>query len=58
MYVNLKPYLGQKINVKVIKTAHRRSSFLKKLVSQEIIVSIGLRKNLLRNFQNYGQAKC
>ena len=53
MYVNLKPYLGQKINVKVIKTAHRRSSFLKKLVSQEIIVSIGLRKNMLRNFQNF-----
>ena len=36
--------LGQKINVKVIKTTYRRRSFLKKLVSQEILVSIGLRK--------------
>ena len=38
--------LGQKINVKVIKTAHRGSTFLKKLVSQEILANIGLRKKI------------
>ena len=30
--VNLKHYLGQKINVNVIKATHRRSNFSKKLV--------------------------
>ena len=37
-YLNLTHYLGQKIYIKVIKTAHRRS-FFKKLVSQEIVVN-------------------
>ena len=32
------------INVNVIKTAHRRSNFLKSLISQEIFANIGLRK--------------
>ena len=40
--VNLKHCIGQKFNVNVIKAAHRRSNFLKTLVSQEILASIGL----------------
>ena len=39
-YVNLKHYMGQKYNIIVIKTAHRRSSLLMTLVSQEIFASI------------------
>ena len=38
--------IGQKFNVNVIKAAHRRSNFLKTLISQEILASISLRKNL------------
>ena len=38
--------IDQKFNVNVIKVAHRRSNFLKTLVSQETFTSIGLRKNL------------
>ena len=36
---------GHKFNVNVITAAHRRSNFLKSLVSQDILASIGLRKN-------------
>ena len=39
-------FLNVKFNVNVIKAVHRRSNFLKTLVSQEILASIGLRKNL------------
>ena len=42
-YANLKHYIGQKFNVKVIKATHRRSNFSKTFVSQEIFASIGLR---------------
>ena len=42
--MNLKCCSGQKFNVIVIKTAHRRSDFLKTLFSQEIFVGIGFRK--------------
>ena len=42
--MNLKHCIGQKFNVNVIKAAHRRSNFLKTLVSQEILACIGLRK--------------
>ena len=45
-YMDLEYCLGQKINVNVIKTTHRRSNFLMELVPQEIFVGIGLRKNL------------
>ena len=45
-YVNLKHCKGLKSNVIVIKTAHRRSDFLKTLISQEIFANIDLRKNL------------
>ena len=45
-YVDLKHCLGQKTNVKLIKSAHRRSNFTNTLVSQEIFAGIGLRKNL------------
>ena len=41
-YVNLKHCIGQKFNVIVIKTAHRRNNLLKILVLQEIFASIGL----------------
>ena len=41
------PCIGQKFNAIVIKIAHRRSNFLKALVSQKIFAIIGLRKNLL-----------
>ena len=44
--VNLKHWIGQKFDVIVLKTAHRRSDFLKTLISQEIFASIGLGKNL------------
>ena len=47
-YVNLKHSRGQKINVIVIKAAHRRSILLKTLVSHKISTSIGLRKNLYK----------
>ena len=40
----MKHCIGQKFNVNVIKVAHRRSNFLKTLVSQEILACIGLRK--------------
>ena len=40
-------YLGQKVNVNVIKIPHEKSYFLKKLVFVEKLVNIGLRKNLL-----------
>ena len=49
-HVNLKYFIGQKFNVIVIKTAHRKSNLLKTLVSQKIFASIGLRKNLLLAF--------
>ena len=39
--------LGRKINENVIKAAHITSDFSNKPFSQEIIVDIGLRKNLL-----------
>ena len=39
---NLKHYIGQKFNVIVIKTAHRRSNLLKTLISQESFASTGL----------------
>ena len=52
-YVNLKHCIGQKFNVKVIKATHRRSNFSKTFVSQEIFASIGLRKNMFQNFQNF-----
>ena len=42
LYVGLRG--GQKFKVNVIKAAHRMSNFLKSLVSQEILESIGLRK--------------
>ena len=45
-------------NVIVIKTIHRRSNLLKTLVSQEIFVSIGLWKNLIKNSQNFQSGKC
>ena len=38
--------MKQKFNVNVIKTAHRRSNFLTKLASQEIFVSMRLRKKI------------
>ena len=44
----MKRCIGHNVNIylNVIKTAHRRSNFLKTLVSQEIFASVGLRKNL------------
>ena len=47
-----------KINVNVLKPAHRQSSFLKKLILQEMLVIVGWRKSLLQKFQNFGQVKC
>ena len=41
--INLEHCKGQKFNVIVINTVHRRSNFLKTLVSLEIFASIGLR---------------
>ena len=52
-YVNLKHCIDQKFNAIVIKTAHRRSNFLKTLVSHEIFVNIGLLKILFQNSQNF-----
>ena len=39
--------IGQKFNAKVVKATHRSSNFSETFASQEIFVSIGLRKNLL-----------
>ena len=39
-YVNLKCCSGQKLNVIVIKTAHRRCDFLETLISQEIFFKL------------------
>ena len=44
-------FFGKK---KVIKAAHIRSIFSKTIVSQEIFTSIGLRKNMFQNFENFG----
>ena len=44
IYVNLKHCVGQKSNV--IKVTHTRSILFKKLISQEISVSIGLRGDM------------
>ena len=49
-----KHYNGQKLNVKVIKATHRRINLSKTFVSQEIFARIGLRENMLQNFQNFG----
>ena len=46
-------YLGQKINDNVIKAAHGKSKFFKKLVSQEIFTSIDLRKNSVSKFSQF-----
>ena len=48
--MNLKHCIGQKFNVNVIKAAHRRSNFLKTLVSQEILANIDLRKKSVLNY--------
>ena len=45
-YENLKHYVGQKINAKVIKRQPIEGVVFKKLVSQEILISIGSRKKI------------
>ena len=49
----MKNFIGQKFNINVIKTAHRRSNFLKKFVSQEIFISIGVRKKSALKFTEF-----
>ena len=47
--------LGQKINVNVVKTAHRKKKeyFLKTIVSQKKFASIGLRKKSVLKFPEF-----
>ena len=54
-FVNLKQCIGQKFNLIVIKTAHRRSNFLRYLlVSQEIFASTyRFKKKSVLNFPEF-----
>ena len=52
-YANLKHCIGQKFNAKVIKATHRRSNFSETFASQEIFVSIGLRKKSALKFPKF-----
>ena len=52
-YANLKHYIGQKFNVKVIKATHRRSNFSKTFVSQKNIGNYRFKKKSTLKFQGF-----